>query len=111
MSTDPETRRAGDPAFAGSSAITHEPVVEEDRPTIADNEGLRRPFPWIVVFTFAAIAGLALVAGLAAGWAYAIPFVVVAALVAAFIGALRGRRTAPADSESAVPSIDLDERE
>jgi hypothetical protein len=84
MSVSPQKRR-GDPAFEGSDAVTHAPVIEEER--FASSPGLaplKRPFPWVMVAIAAGLAGVAVIAGAAAGWSYTVPFAVLAVLVLGF---------------------------
>jgi hypothetical protein len=96
----------GDPAFRGSGAITHEPVIEDERPSpLPDSENLRRPFPWAVGATLLAIAVVAVVAGVAVGWQYMIPFAVLAVLILAFLAFNRAHRLTSDDS---VPRVDFD---
>lgn len=91
MSSSSETR--GDPAFEGSDAITHEPVVEEERASpLPDPDSLRHPFPWAVGAVVVALAVAAVIAGAAAGWLFAIPILIVDAIVLAF--AVTGHRVA-----------------
>ena len=108
----PDEERHGDPAFAGDDRITHEPVVEEERPSPlpgGDGDGLRRPFPWAVMGIALAFAVAAVVAGIAAGGAYVIPFVVVAALVIGFVVSHRAYARSRPDSDSAaIPNVDFD---
>jgi hypothetical protein len=108
--TDARTRR-GDPAFAGDDRITHEPVVEEDRPSpLPDPESLRRPFPWAIVAVVLGFAACAVVAGSSAGWAFGVPFGVVAVLAGAFFGTHWSMgRAHPADSRDSVPKVRFDE--
>jgi hypothetical protein len=80
-----DERPVGDPAFAGSDAITHEPVVEEERAELAHPERLRGPFPWAVGAMVVAFVALAVLAGVAVGAQYAIPFVVLGALILGFV--------------------------
>jgi len=99
----------GDPAFRGSSAITHEPVVEEERASpVPDSRSLRRPLPLALTATLLAIAGLAVVAGVAVGWQYVIPFAVLAGLVLFFFGFHRAQEAAGA-TES-IPHLGFDEQ-
>lgn len=121
----------GDPAFRDDpGAITHEPIREDERGSEQGSPRGARVDPTraqTYVWPFAAIvlAGLAIVAGLAAGWAYAIPFAVFAALAAVFFlghGALArdrqrrhggeepARRAVLEDSDEPVPSTDFGER-
>jgi hypothetical protein len=83
--------------------------------------------PQTYVWPFAAIVlvGLAIVAGIAAGWAYAIPFAVLACLAAFFFlghgalarlrqrrhGGVEGaRRAVLEDSDEPIPGTDFGER-
>jgi Flp pilus assembly protein TadB len=98
----------GDPAFRGSRAITHEPVIEEERPSpLPDARSLKRPFPWALGATFLAIAAVAVVAGLSVGWQYAIPFAVLAGLILFFVGFHRAQRLTSSES---VPRLDFDQQ-
>jgi Flp pilus assembly protein TadB len=98
----------GDPAFRGSGAITHEPVIEDERASpLPGADNLRRPFPWAVAATLLVFAGVAVVAGLAVGWQYAIPFVVLAALILVFLAFNRAHRLTDDDS---VPRLDFDKQ-
>src|SRR4051794_2425936 len=123
--------RHGDPAFRERDdvGITQEPIREEERGAGGNDDRGRRTkrvdprSAETYVWPFAALSliGLAVVAGLPAGWAYAIPFAVFAALALAFFGSqgalarLRQRRhggVEPAhravleDSDDPVPSVD-----
>lgn len=108
-----EDVRHGDPAFAGDDRITHEPVVEEERPSPLpgggrDGDALRRPFPWAVAGVVLAFAVAAAVAGVAVGAVYVIPFVVVAALVLGFIVSHREYARRQPDSDRApIPTVDF----
>lgn len=101
----------GDPAFAGDDRITHEPVVEEERasPLPGGEGGLRRPFPWAVMGVVLAFAVAAVLAGIAAGAEYVIPFVVIAAIVVGFLVSHRAlSRNRTGDSNDPIPSVDFD---
>src|SRR4051812_21731257 len=96
----------GDPAFRehDSPNVTAAPIREEERGRGRDGAaGSRRAavargdaasYAWSVIAV--ALVGLALGAGFAAGWAYAIPFAVFAATAVVFFGShglvARGRR-------------------
>jgi hypothetical protein len=120
----------GDPAFREDpGAITHAPIREEERGAGSGRTGERVDprDPQTYVWPFAAIVlvGLAVVAGLAAGWAYAIPFAVFAGVAAFFFlsqgalarlrqrrhGGVEGaRRAVVQDSDEPIPSTDFGER-
>jgi hypothetical protein len=104
---------------------TNAPISEEERQDTRDRVGARRrPFPWAVGIGFAALAALGVVAGATAGWAYAIPVLVLAAVAAVFIGAHwalgvaqnrrygrgRAREAAPDDARDPVPHMGYDEQ-
>jgi hypothetical protein len=100
-----EQGRRGDPAFAGDDRITHEPVVEAERPSPVP----QRPFPWAVAGVVLAFAVAAVAAGVAAGAAYVIPFVVIGAIAVAFVVGNRevARRRAD-DHRDPIPTVDFD---
>src|SRR5947209_18976052 len=125
----------GDPAFRDhdSPNVTAAPIREEERGRGRDGGGGagRRPVARADIATYAwsvvavALVGLALGAGFAAGWAYAIPFGVFAAVVLVFFGThglvarVRGRRyggpeaahrAAIDDSEDSIPALEFGER-
>ena len=104
---------------------TNAPITEEERGRAGGREdSVRRPFPWAVGIGFAALAALAIVAGATAGWAYAIPFLVLAVVAAIFVGSHwalgiaqtrrhgRGpaREAAPDDAGDPVPHMGFDEQ-
>jgi hypothetical protein len=104
---------------------TNAPITEEERRDTREGAGAqRRPFPWAVGIGFAVLAALAVVAGATAGWAYAIPVLVLAAVVAVFVGSHwalgvaqtrrygRGpaREAAPDDARDPVPHMGYDEQ-
>src|SRR2546421_174481 len=120
----------GDPAFRDrdDAGITQEPIREEERGSARNGDGRRRAErvdpgsaePYVGPFAAVSLVGLAVVAGLMAGWAYAIPFAVFAGLALAFFGGqgalarLRQRRhggVEPArravleDSDDPLPSV------
>jgi hypothetical protein len=100
-----EPNRQGDPAFAGDDRITHEPVVEEARQSPLPD----RPFPWAVAGVALAFAVAAIVSGIAAGAVYAIPFVLVAAIVIGFVVTHRGvSRNLSDDSDEPIPNLNFD---
>ena len=106
-----ESRDPGvDPAFAGDERITHEPVVEEERPSpLPSGERLRRPFPWAVAGVAGAFAVTAVVAGVLAGGAYTIPFAVVAALaIGSVVFHWLVARNRSDDSDDPVPTLSFD---
>src|SRR5688500_386231 len=100
----------GDPAFAGDDRITHEPIVEEQRQSpLPDADGLRRPFPWAVAGVALAFGVAAVVSALAAGAVYAIPFVVIAAIVIGFVVSHRQlSRNRSDDADDPIPNVDFD---
>ena len=104
-----ETRQ-GDPAFAGDDRITHEPVVEEQRLSpLPGGDGGPRPFPVGATVVALAFAVAAVVAGIAAGGSYTVPFLVLAGLIVGF--ALLHRAIAAGrsgGSDDPVPNIDFD---
>jgi hypothetical protein len=123
----------GDPAFRDDpGAITHAPIREEERGAAGRPNGssagrLDPRDAQTYVWPFAAIVlvGLAVVAGVAAGWAYAIPFAVLAGLAGFFFvtqgalarlrqhrhGGVEGARRAVAqDSDDPIPTTDFGER-
>ena len=102
----------GDPAFQGDDRITHEPVVEEERSELARPDRARRPTTWVIVGAAVGLVALAIVAGAAAGWAYSIPFGVVAILGLVFAVLYRGAGEANrrADGDAAVPDTTFDAR-
>ena len=127
--------RHGDPAFRDRDdvGITQAPIREEERGGARNGDPRRRTervdprSAETYVWPFAAVSliGLAVVAGLAAGWAYAIPFAVFAGLALVFFGGhgalarLRQRRhggVEPAhravleDSDDPLPGVDFGER-
>jgi hypothetical protein len=97
-------RRAGDPAFQGSDAITHEPVVEEQRPS--PSVGPRRAMTKILLGALVVLVALAVLAGATAGWAYTIPFAIVAALMVMFVAVHSRPRD---DQDSTVPNVGFEE--
>jgi hypothetical protein len=125
----------GDPAFRDDpGAITHEPIRESERgagraphgsSSLGDRVDPGDPQTYVWPFAAIVLVGLAIVAGLAAGWAYAIPFAVLGALAVFFFlgsGALArlrqsrhggvepARRAVLEDSDDSVPSTDFGER-
>ena len=125
----------GDPAFRDhdSPNVTAAPIREEERGRGRDGgAGSRRAavargdaatYAWWTIAV--ALAGLAVGAGLTAGWAYAIPFAVFAATVVVFFGShglvarVRRRRyggpeaahrAAIDDSEDSIPALEFAER-
>jgi hypothetical protein len=124
----------GDPAFRDDpGAITHEPIREEARgrgrarngSSVADRVDAGDPQTYVWPFAAIVLVGLAIVAGVAAGWAYAIPFAVFAAMAAFFFlsqgalarvrqqrhGGVEGaRRAVVEDSDESIPSTDFGER-
>ncbi len=82
----PSSQRVeGDPAFEGSDAVTHAPIDEESRfDSSAGPEVLKRPFPWVLIGTGAAIVVIGIVAGASAGWVYLIPIALVAVVIIVF---------------------------
>jgi hypothetical protein len=116
-----ETREARE----RQAGLTNAPITEEERAADRDRAGAeRRPFPWAVGLGFAALAVLAVVVGATAGWAYAIPVLVLAAVAAVFIGAHRAmglaqsrrhggggaREAAADDAGDPVPHMGFDEQ-
>jgi hypothetical protein len=122
----PDTHQ-GDPAYSGDSRLTHEPIREEER----GRRGGRGGPDWGSAETYVwpgmavVVVALAVVIGLTAGWAYAIPVGVFVALAAFFFlghGALARRRqqryggVEPArravreNADDPVPSVDFEER-
>jgi hypothetical protein len=124
----------GDPAFRDDpGAITHEPIRESERgagrapyrSSVGQRVDPRSAQTYVWPFAAIVLVGLTIVAGLAAGWAYAIPFAVFAG-VAIFLfvshGALAGlrqtrhggvkgaRRAVVEDSDESIPSVDFGER-
>src|SRR4051794_26420673 len=84
MEASGEERR-GDPAFAGSDAITHAPIDEEHRYDSSPESGKpRRPVAAVVTGIIVAVLVVGVIAGAAAGWAYLIPFLLIALLGAGF---------------------------
>jgi hypothetical protein len=104
MTDRSDQRRAGDPAFQGSDAITHEPVVEEQRPP--PSLGPRRAMTKVLLGALVVLVALAVLAGATAGWAYMIPFAIVAALLVMFVAAHSHRRD---DRGSTVPNVAFEE--
>jgi hypothetical protein len=124
----------GDPAFRDDpGAITHEPIREEERgrsrgpngSSVADRVDPGDPQTYVWPFAAIVLVGLAVVAGVAAGWAYAIPFAVFAGVAAFFFlsqgalarlrqhrhGGVEGARQAVVkDSDESIPSTDFGER-
>jgi hypothetical protein len=121
----PDTRQ-GDPAYSGDSRLTHEPIREEERGRAAPSgpdRGSAETYVWPGMAVV--VVALAVVVGLTAGWAYAIPVAVFVALAAIFFlghGALARRRqqryggVEPArravreNADDPVPSVDFEER-
>jgi len=104
---------------------TNAPITEDERRDTRDRQSAeRRPFPWAVGVGFTALAALAVVAGATAGWAYAIPFAVLAAVAATFVGSHwalgiaqtrrhgqgPAREAAPDDARDPVPHMGYDEQ-
>ena len=116
-----ETMEARDRQASPTSA----PITEEERAADRDRAGAeRRPFPWATAIGFAALAVLAVVVGATAGWAYAIPVLVLAAVAAVFVGSHRAmgiaqsrrhgpgpeREAAADDARDPVPHMGFDEQ-
>jgi hypothetical protein len=112
-------------ARARQASPTNAPITEEERGDTRERVGVRhRPFPWAVGIGFVVLAALAVIAGATAGWAYAIPVLVLAAVVAVFVGSHwalgvaqthrygRGpaREAAPDDARDPVPHMGYDEQ-
>jgi hypothetical protein len=104
---------------------TNAPISEEERQVDRERDrAARRPFPWALAGGFATLAVLGIVAGATAGWRYAIPFGVFAAVAAVFIathhalGRAQTRRyatgpadeAAPDDARDPVPHLGYDEQ-
>lgn len=121
--------RTGDPAFRDDDAITHAPIREDERGEGADDRGSRVDPRSVETYLWpglaAVVVALAVVAGVTAGWAYAIPFAVVAGLAILFFGthgalARRrqrhyggvepARRAVQENADDEVPSVDFKER-
>jgi hypothetical protein len=103
MASQPERR--GDPAFAGDDRITHEPVVEEERESPLPS----RPFSWAVAGVVLAFAIAAVVAGVAAGAVYVIPFAVLGAIAVGFVVSHRQiSRNRRDDSSDPIPNLDFE---
>jgi hypothetical protein len=107
------------------TGLTNAPLTEEERAADRDRAGAeRRPFPWALGLGFAGLAMLAVVAGATAGWAYAIPVLVLAAVMAVFLGSHRAmgiaqsrrhggghaRESAADDARDPVPHMGFDEQ-
>jgi hypothetical protein len=104
---------------------TSDPISEEERQDTRDRVGPgRRTFPWAVGVGFAVLTAVAVVAGATAGWAYAIPVLVLGLAAAAFLGSVwalgraqsrryrRGpaREAAADDAGDPVPHTGFDEQ-
>src|SRR4051794_5476528 len=124
----------GDPAFRDNPRpITHEPIREEERgagrapygSSLGERGDPRDAQTYVWPFAAIVLVGLAIVAGVAAGWAYAIPFAVFAGVAAFFFlgqgalarlrqsrhGGVEGaRRAVVEDSDEPIPSTDFGER-
>jgi hypothetical protein len=123
----------GAPAFRDDpGAITHEPIREEERgagrasgSSLGERVDPRDAQTYVWPFAAIVLVGLAVVAGVAAGWAYAIPFAVFAALAVFFFlsqgalarlrqsrhGGVEGaHRAVLEDSDEPIPSTDFGER-
>lgn len=103
---------------------TNAPVTEEEREVSREGEQVsRRPFPWAVGAGFVALVAVAVIAGATAGWAYAIPFAVLAGLAVIFVGTHRllglvrteryrsgpAEEAAPGDARDPLPHMGYDE--
>ncbi|MGI8511311.1 MAG: hypothetical protein ACR2NH_01620 [Solirubrobacteraceae bacterium] len=94
--------RKGDPRYRGDDSLspTNEPIEEHERGQLGSHSGesggsdAREPFPYLVAATIVAFAAAAIVAGVAVGVQYAVPFVVLGAIIAAFVGINRARTLA-----------------
>jgi hypothetical protein len=91
MAPESSDRLAGDPAFAGSDQVnvTNAPIDERERGGGSEHASLRRPFPWAMGILAVALVALAVVAMVAVGAQYGIPFLVLALLFGIFFGTHR----------------------
>src|SRR4051812_29408732 len=88
--------RQGDPAFREreDAGITQEPIREDERgggrapygSSLSERADPRSAETYVWPLALVALLGLTVVAGLTAGWAYAIPFAVFAGLALFFFG-------------------------
>jgi len=104
--------------------VTSAPIREEERGELAASSApADRPFPWLMGAALVAIVALAIVAAVTVGAQYAIPFALIAVIVAVFVGTNRGlsllstrrhgegedRDAQAADADDPVPSFGFDE--
>lgn len=117
-----QTDRSGDSQINVTSA----PITEDERAVTREREeALRRPFPWLAGGGIVVLVGLAVVAAVTMGPAYAIPVGLIAVVAAVFVGMQRGaaaaktrsyegssgtaREQAPADADDPIPDLGYDE--
>ena len=90
MATQEQGRSGGGEPQSNQVNVTNAPITEQERAeTRSQERDLQRPFPWLAGAAVIALVVLALVAALTAGAQYAIPFGVIAALAALFLGTHR----------------------